>query len=281
MDPAPPGTTPSAPAVAVADEEPRRGWLYRVLARRGGLALMVLAATLVSVLASAGIAYGMTYGVLGGTMAADSWLITILCPLAIAPTVSSAMFALVRRLYDTQDQLQELTVRDGLTQLHNRRYFMQMLEAELQRLRRYGGVCSLAILDVDDFKRINDRHGHPVGDEVLCSVTQACRGSLRQTDVLARIGGEEFALLLRETDEEAARTLIERLRRTVAAQAGPRGDVSLKVTVSIGLVSVRPPVADLSEVLRGADQALYRAKRSGKDRTEVGRPDRAVSGLSA
>lgn len=258
-----------------------RGWLYHLLGRRGGLPLAVIGTSVLSVAASALIAWGMTYGVLDGTMEFDSWLITILCPLLIAPPVSWAMYAVIQRLYDTQDRLQELTVRDGLTHLHNRRHFMQELEGELQRIGRYGGVFSLAIMDIDDFKRINDRHGHPVGDEVLCGVAQTCRSALRQTDVFARIGGEEFGLLLRETDEVSARVMTERLRQRISSQVWPGVVPALTVTASFGLVSVHPPVSDPSEVLRGADQALYRAKRSGKDRTEVGQPDRAVSGLSA
>ena len=247
-------------------DAPRRGWLYHALKHRWGLLAVVGVVTLLSVAASAFIAYGVTYWALDGSMGRDSWMITVLCPLFIAPGVSWAMFAVMKALYLTQDRLHELTVRDGLTQLHNRRYFMQALADELERVRRYGGPLSVAMIDIDDFKQVNDRHGHGSGDDVLCSVARNCSAVLRQTDVFARIGGEEFALLLPQTEMAAALVLFERVRKTVAAHTVPVEGQGVGVTVSIGVVGVDASAPPWSEVLRAVDQALYQAKREGKDR---------------
>ncbi|MEK6772125.1 MAG: diguanylate cyclase [Pseudomonadota bacterium] len=166
-----------------------------------------------------------------------------------------------------QNELQELSARDPLTGLFNRREFSQRLQAERERGRRYGPNFSLLMVDIDHFKNINDRYGHPAGDEVLTTVADLLRLSVRPMDVVCRHGGEEFAILLPETETGGAFSLAERIRHAVANSTILVSDKqSVQVTVSIGLASFKGDVGEGIDPLAIADQALYRAKRSGRNR---------------
>ena len=159
---------------------------------------------------------------------------------------------------------------DGLTGLANRRQAEKTLRAELARAQRFGDPVSLILADLDDFKTINDRHGHPVGDVVLREVAAALNETVREIDLAARWGGEEFAVVLRGTDLDGAAQTAERLRRAVAARSVVAGgNEAVEVTASFGVASSAGGVA-LDELVEVADDALYRAKRSGKDRVYVG-----------
>jgi diguanylate cyclase (GGDEF)-like protein len=143
---------------------------------------------------------------------------------------------------------------------------MDRLREEIDRTRRYGTPFAVAFIDIDNFKRINDEHGHLSGDDILQQLTQACVKQVREIDTLARIGGEEFALLLPQTTAEDAERLVERLRAGVAATRTKIGDRWLEITVSIGLTSAAEGALDVNGILRVADEALYAAKRQGKNR---------------
>ena len=155
---------------------------------------------------------------------------------------------------------------DPLTNLRNRRYLDLVLERELFRVRRYRRPLSLLVLDLDNFKRINDTHVHPVGDRVLKSLTRCLEDHLRQSDRAVRLGGEEFAILLAETPLAQAVRLAGRLRQAVAALRIPPVE---GLSVSIGVAQAHPEDSPLS-LLKRADDALYQAKRRGKNRVEVG-----------
>jgi len=155
---------------------------------------------------------------------------------------------------------------DFLTNLSNRRYFMELAESELARTVRYGGSLSLLMLDIDRFKRINDTYGHKVGDRVLQSLAELFRKSLREVDIVGRLGGEEFAVLLPETDEAHALEVAERLRQSIAdSELSLVMDRPLRFTVSIGLTTFKNGDANLDTLLGQADEALYEAKRSGRN----------------
>ncbi|WP_373886806.1 diguanylate cyclase [Duganella sp. BJB1802] len=173
-----------------------------------------------------------------------------------------------RRLHD---ELSVLATTDFLTGLPNRREFMRRLEDEHARLRRdVGGCAAVLLLDVDHFKRINDEHGHAAGDAVLRQLGAALREGQRQIDVLGRIGGEEFALLLPGTAPAEAAVLAERLRQRVAQTPMGRGDgAALAVTVSIGIAALDGGEGGGEAALRRADQALYCAKRGGRNRVAL------------
>jgi len=168
----------------------------------------------------------------------------------------------------TTEALKELSITDGLTGLYNHRYFYKKLEAEIKRADRYSTNLSLLILDVDDFKFYNDKNGHPRGDEVLRRFGSLISENLRDVDVACRYGGEEFAVILIETDKATAINSAERLRAAISGhhfpheEDQPLGDV----TVSIGIASYPADTKDMKELVKKADAALYRAKGEGKNR---------------
>ena len=161
-------------------------------------------------------------------------------------------------------------VTDDLTGLANRRRFVEALEAELNRAERFGTELAVVIGDLDDFKSINDRFGHEFGNDVLRAVGDLLRASSRDVDVAARLGGEEFAMLLPQTDLAGGAAAAERLREGLARLSLPSPDGGrLRVTASFGVASY-PPTDSVDHLLRLADSALYRAKAEGKDRVHSG-----------
>jgi diguanylate cyclase (GGDEF)-like protein len=166
--------------------------------------------------------------------------------------------------------VEQQAVVDGLTGLANRRRADEMLARELARSERFGGPVGLILADVDDFKAINDEYGHPMGDAVLREVAGTLLGTVREIDVAARWGGEEFAVVLPGTDAEGAARAAERIRDALARREmfAPDGAL-LRVTASFGAASSSPGTTS-EELVALADEALYRAKRAGKDRVDVG-----------
>lgn len=162
-------------------------------------------------------------------------------------------------LIHVNSQLAELSLRDPLTQLYNRRHLLACLERELARARR-GHALALVMLDLDGFKRVNDERGHLEGDEVLRSIGSALEKSVRVTDVLGRYGGDEFAVLLPDTDAESAQRVAERLVTSVR-EVGSEN----RVTASVG-IAVASPNDDARALQARADEAAYRAKQKGGDR---------------
>ena len=160
--------------------------------------------------------------------------------------------------------VQRQAVTDELTGLANRRSFQDTLESELRRAERFGNPLALIFADLDDFKRVNDRFGHGVGDEVLRAFADVLRHRVRSIDQAARLGGEEFAILLPETDAAGAESLAESLRVATSRLSIPVGANFVQVTASFG-VSAFPPVQSADDLMTSADLALYSAKRRGKD----------------
>jgi diguanylate cyclase (GGDEF)-like protein len=161
---------------------------------------------------------------------------------------------------------------DGLTGLANRRVCTAALEKELARAKRFDEPLALVLADLDDFKRVNDRFGHPTGDEVLKAFAEMLREGVREIDLAGRWGGEEFALLLPGTDLEGGRELAERVRRVLESQEliAPDGQ-PVSVTASFG-VAAFPETASQDELVAASDGALYAAKRSGKNQVVVAAP---------
>jgi diguanylate cyclase (GGDEF)-like protein len=233
-----------------------------------GLWPVLAGVTLVSIVVSVAITL-LAHHISGEPMPSLAWAICIACPLVLAPTMSLGSFSLLIKLDRAHEQLRLISDTDDLTGAHNRRYFMDRLRAEVERSARSGFTFSLALIDVDNFKAINDQHGHLAGDEVLRCLAQTCMAQVRSTDTFARFGGEEFAVLLPQTDTEHARQWLDRLRQHVAQLHVELPGARLGATVSIGLATTgkpaQSPAIEINAVLRVADEALYRAKRAGKN----------------
>jgi len=195
------------------------------------------------------------------------------CELAEAQRRAAALEDTRRRLREKNSRLREMAVIDELTQVHNRRFFERRVDYELERVGRYGIPVSLLIFDIDHFKSVNDTYGHPVGDEVLRTLSALAKRAVRKVDLVARIGGEEFAVLMPHTEPVGAMQVADRLRQTVAEQALETGQGVVQVTISIGVISVPGGWSgDRAEFITSADNALYDAKRSGRNRVVLGEP---------
>lgn len=164
-----------------------------------------------------------------------------------------------------EEEIHLLATTDSLTGIANRREFSSILARELDRAKRYGTPMSLAMYDIDYFKRVNDTYGHDVGDYVLQALTGLVKENIRATDVVARWGGEEFMVLMPQSDIEAARNASEKLRLAIA---GHHFDKLDKLTVSFGIAAFEPQ-DDLNSLLKRVDEALYRAKAQGRNRVEI------------
>ena len=158
---------------------------------------------------------------------------------------------------------------DPLTGIPNRRSFFEHLGTESHRARRYSRSISLAYIDLDHFKEINDAFGHETGDRLLAVVAGVIKRDIRQIDVVARLGGDEFALLLPETDSEAATMALNKIQRSLQAAMKQR---QWPVTFSVGLVTFQPPPDSIQSMVNAADQAMYTAKRNGRGRLIVHEP---------
>lgn len=190
----------------------------------------------------------------------------VLYPMAVGVTT----YRLARRVREQNRLLARISRTDGLTELLNRRYWEEAVSVEFQRCRRAGHRATLLMLDIDHFKSINDRHGHPVGDEVIRSVAAILRGSLRQQDVAGRYGGEEFGILLPDTAVAGAQTLAERMRKRI--EAATLSSAGLHATVSIGIAELDARDGDHAVWISHADRALYAAKERGRNRSERFQP---------
>jgi diguanylate cyclase (GGDEF)-like protein/PAS domain S-box-containing protein len=182
---------------------------------------------------------------------------------------AEVVFQDITRQKAMEAELTRLATTDSLTGLPNRRNFMEQLEMELARIHRYGNPAALLMLDLDHFKHINDNHGHGWGDAMLRAFARTLREHLRRTDLVGRLGGEEFAILLPATEIAAAGRFAEGLRERVAGMVLETGRQALRVTVSIGISSLEQNDVLTDAALARADAALYRAKSAGRNRVEL------------
>lgn len=184
-------------------------------------------------------------------------------------SVIAQQAAVVLRSAQLYEEMRRLATTDGLTGLDNRRRFVQQLEETLKRARRYREAFAVVLVDVDHFKAVNDRHGHRAGDRVLQAVAGAMREWVRDTDAVARIGGDEFAALLLLMDAEQATPVVERLRCAVQALLVHEGGAVLALAISAGIAAYPAHGADAEALLSRADGALYEAKRLGRNRVSL------------
>jgi diguanylate cyclase (GGDEF)-like protein len=168
------------------------------------------------------------------------------------------------QLQDMNRKLEELSITDGLTGLFNHRHFWNIMNTELSRVNLYKGELALLLIDIDDFKRVNDQFGHAVGDLLLQSIARVLKETVRDTDIVARYGGEEFAILLPDTDRPGVEKVSEKLRQRVAELRFqvPETDITISVTISVGVSVFR---GKRREFFNSADRALYLSKSEGKN----------------
>jgi len=246
----------------------RLGWLRATLL----CSVMITAVALVSVTA-----LQLLLGNVGRVGTTSLIAAAVLTLLLVVPSLAIA-FRLVEHLERTrarllieidrrviaEQQLRRLATTDELTGLGNRRHFVERAREAVAVARRYGQWCTLAVIDVDLFKRVNDRLGHQAGDQALIGLAAVLKANLRATDLAARFGGDEFVILLPLTDPDAGKAAAERIQQSVRL-----GGSWPELTISIGVASVRDEGASLEELLARADQALYDAKGSGRNRISV------------
>jgi two-component system cell cycle response regulator len=163
----------------------------------------------------------------------------------------------------------EMAITDQLTGLYNRRYMQTHLDGLLARAQRQSKSLSILMMDMDHFKQVNDTHGHAVGDEVLIEFSRRLQRNVRGLDLACRHGGEEFVVVMPETDPDFARVVAERLREDVAAKPFETDAGPLDITISIGIASSSPATEKAEDLLKQADEALYRAKDEGRNRVEA------------
>lgn len=174
----------------------------------------------------------------------------------------------IKELEFAQSKLIQLAITDGLTELYNYRYFKEQLNQEIIRAKRHNTNVSIAMIDIDYFKSYNDTHGHPAGDLVLKTIADLLRNNIRKIDVAARYGGEEFALILVETDKQAASFVADKIKNLIERQkfnfeeTQPNG----KLTISMGVATFPIDAMTADDLVNMADQRLYRAKKAGRNR---------------
>lgn len=191
------------------------------------------------------------------------FLFSTIFPLMFGATISE-LFA--RKHFVQSRVLDRLANTDALTGLPNRRAFISRLKAELSRHNRYGAPFAVAMADADHFKRINDEHGHDAGDQALRELGRRFQAELRDSDLVARLGGEEFAVILSETDAEVAVRVCERIRQAIAEEPiALNGHQTARLSISIGLVTPGKTGTTVDDLLKRADDAMYRAKGQGRN----------------
>lgn len=173
-------------------------------------------------------------------------------------------------LKEEKDKLKEISITDPLTGIYNHNFFYKRLEEEFDRASRYGMPLSVVMMDIDNFKEINDTYGHRVGDRVLKKIADLFKRSVRKSDMIARYGGEEFAEILTYTQKNGAAEEAERLRKLVSELTFENDEKDLKVTLSLGVAEYNPDkIANSGELVNRADKALYKAKKAGKNCVKI------------
>ncbi|MFB2705010.1 GGDEF domain-containing protein [Marinobacter shengliensis] len=174
-----------------------------------------------------------------------------------------------RALERANEQLAKLSMTDRLTGLLNRGTWENLVDAEYERYRRYGQATSLVMFDIDHFKPVNDNYGHLAGDEVIRHTAQTTRNNIRQSDSAGRYGGEEFGIILPETDAENARLICERIRESIEKSAVETSAGNITYTISMGIAQLTEEPENYMQWMQKADEALYAAKESGRNRVVV------------
>ena len=239
----------------------------------------VFVITLCSIAASVAITNLCLYAAMGPEASAHWPLasaIAVIAPSLIAPIASYGRESLNNRLQASNERLKQLSETDPLTETMNRRRFMEVAEQQLALAQRYCYPTSLLLVDIDHFKQVNDLYGHIMGDRALVQLTKVMAAELRDTDTMARFGGEEFIMLLPHTAREGALSVAERVRTAARHNVIKQQDSETSVTISIGGVTCETSATPLDRLISNADKLLYDSKQAGRDRCSI----EAISGQS-
>lgn len=228
------------------------------------LPVVVAAVVLVSVMASVGalVLLNWLMGIGFGPSFRRSLIVATVAPTLVAGPIGGLIVHLLREVEAARQEALALAWNDPLTGLLNRRRFVELAEREIELAQRSGARVSVALIDLDDFKAVNDHHGHAAGDAVLCAVAAATRGALRGTDLCGRWGGEEFAVLLPASPGVDAALVVERVQAALRAVQVPQAP-GVTCSASIGIAE-RQPGEPFDSLVQRADRAMYRAKQDGK-----------------
>jgi len=175
----------------------------------------------------------------------------------------------VKRRIILEKELNKLANEDTLTEIYNRRYFMSRASEEISSAQRDGVPLSMALIDIDKFKCVNDKYGHPAGDKILKCFAQHCKQMLRKSDIAGRFGGEEFAILLLNTSVEQAQQIMDKFRQEISEHTFLFNGIKMKITISIGICVCGEQISDMDRLYSAADKALYHAKRNGRNKIEL------------
>jgi len=236
--------------------------MFRTILRRHGIVSTVVGITVISILLSLGITWSVSV-LMNTRPLREDLVIAILVPLLIVPLMTLQLLRLLSHLDTTEQQLRVLSYTDELTQLYNRRYFMQYVSQEFKRAQRSGQSFVIAILDLDNFKQINDQWGHLAGDQVLQALSRQFEGTMRQADICARYGGDEFIFLFPNTNRQQVQIWADRLYKTFAETPIHLDGREISPRFSVGVAVFRPSVASLGDLFKQADDSLYQAKHKG------------------
>ncbi len=234
--------------------------------RLGRIRVVVLITTLVC-LGSAVMTWLLWSKVFGYPFDHHPLIVAIVIPAVLCSAVTWYLTRITFRLHQLENELRDLATRDSLTGVYNRRAYLASSEAVHELMKRGRKPLVVAYLDIDGFKHINDSHGHISGDLTLTQLTQTLKSHLRKSDIIGRMGGDEFAITLPATDLQGARELLERIRAGVAAVgiSSPSG-LPVGFTISVGIAgSDLSPGDSLESVIQRADSALYQAKQAGRN----------------
>jgi diguanylate cyclase (GGDEF)-like protein len=235
--------------------------MFRIILRRYGIGRVNIGITLIAIVLSVGITWVVNALLQRGPLG-EGLVIAIVVPMLVAPIMKIQILRLLQ-LDEAEQRLQVLSYTDDLTQTYNRRYFMQYIDQEFKRAKRYGTTFSVVLLDIDNFKQINDQWGHLVGDQVLHSLTQMLKASLRDADICERYGGDEFILLFPQTDKLQTEIWVRRVYETFAASFIQVDEMPMAPLFSVGVAAFEASFDSFEQVLKQADDALYEAKHTG------------------
>lgn len=241
------------------------GTMIRNMLRNYGVKRVVLLFTILAIIASFLITGGIIF-LDSGNLNIDPvglW-IAVIAPAIIAPVLSYRTFRILLQLDIAEEKLILLAMTDDLTGVYNRRHFMELADNLFSQAKRYDTIFSVAIMDIDDFKHINDTYGHLAGDRVLRIVSEICMRELRESDLFARYGGDEFIFLLYKTGEEQAEKVMGRIQKVIAETQTIFETENIQIHISYGIASFKPDIEKIETLLIRADLELYSDKRDRK-----------------